>query len=179
MEKEVSSATWLAVSLISLAAFIGILIITLNAGNNAKNDAAESAIKLAYNMQSGEFNDLIDTCKDMPMASIYNLLTRNYKNMVQLDIVDISSEKGATLATTLTNFQNGAAGYGVESFAHSGIKKYMTTSKGLWALNGVGVEGAVMPYEILTKTGMLNGRGYIVVNRLKSETYKVTILKYK
>lgn len=177
MEKEVSNATWLAVSLISLAAFIGILVVVINVGNSTKNDAAESAIRLAYNMQSGELNDLIDTCTDMPMASIYSLLTRNYKNMVQLDIDDISDLSGVALANKLDDFQAGAPGYGITSFPD--MEKYMTTSKGVWAKDGVGTDGAVMPYEILTKKNMLNGRAYIVVNKLKSETYKVTILKYK
>lgn len=177
MEREVSTATWLAVSLISLAAFIGILIIIVNAGNDAKNDAAETAIQLSYSMQSGEMNDLIDTCKDMPMASAYNLLTRNYKNMVQLDILDISSMSGTALSGKMEDFQAGASGYGSTSFA--GVEKYKTTDKGLWAKDGVGNDGATMPYEIITKKGLLNGRAYVVVNKLKSETYKVTILKYQ
>lgn len=177
MEREISTATWLAVSLISLAAFIGILVVILNAGNDAKNSAAESAIQLSHNMQSGEMNDLLDTCKDMPMAAIYNLLTRNYKNMVQLDIADVSSMSGTALADKLSAFQIGAASYGTTSF--SGVEKYTTTDRGLWAKDGVGTDGATMPYEIITKKGFLNGRAYIVVNKLKSETYKVTILKYQ
>lgn len=177
MEREVSSATWLAVSLISVAAFIGILIIVVNAGNQTKNLAADEAIRVAYSMQSGEFNDLLNTCKDMPMASVYSLLTRNYKNMVQLDIRDVSGMTGEGLANVLDSFQLGAAGYGTNSF--SGVDKYKTTSKGLWAKDGVGTEGTTLPYEIISKRGILNGRAYIVVNKLKSETYKVTILKYQ
>lgn len=179
MEREVSNAAWLAVSLISLAAFLGILIVVVNGGNNVKNQAAEESVRLAYAMQSGELDKLIDVCTDMPMASVYNLLTRNYKNLSQLDIVDVSKETGATLANTLDTFETGAASYGKNSFAHSGLEKYSTTSKGIWAKDGAGTNGATLPYEIITKKGILNGRAYIVVNKLKSETYKVTVLKYQ
>ena len=51
MEREISSAAWLAVSMLSLAAFIGIVIWTVSVGNNTKGQAIEFGSELAYNME--------------------------------------------------------------------------------------------------------------------------------
>ena len=189
MEREISSVTWLAVSLIALAALIGLVIFTVNIGNKTKNDAIEYGVDIAYDLEFGEVRNLKDVCTDLPMASIYNILTKNYQN---IECIEVYNAKLATNASENPNKKNdGSLGDIIEVFdSNSGnsdklningatCTSFKANASGKWTKDGLDTPGgAVMSYEILVANNMLNGRGYVTFNKMPSGMYKVKILWY-
>ena len=129
MEREISSATWLAVSLMALAAFIGIVMWTVGVGNATKKQAIEFGSDLAYSMESGEMLSLVDSCHDMSMAAIYNILTRNYINISQVDIYRVT---GSDLSAIIEDFETKAS-QDSPNVTGSSLTKWRTNKKGFWA----------------------------------------------
>lgn len=176
MEREISSAAWLAVSMLSLAAFIGIVIWTVSVGNNTKGQAIEFGSELAYNMESGEMLNLVSTCTDMSMAAAYNILTRNYNNITQIDIYRCTS---ADLASVMEDFEDKMESDS-SKVAGTTLTKWRLNKDGLWSENGdsKSAKSVLMAYEVMMSEGMLSGRGYVTVNKLQSDTFRVKILYY-
>lgn len=184
MEREISAVTWLAVSLISLSIVVSIVMLTVGIGNNTKNQAIEYGADLSYDMDTGEIRDMRDTATDMSIAAIYSILTRNYKNIKQLDVRNITMMDDSSKANTINELDNSSADLAEKVF--SGATSYKANSRGYWTINGIdddSVSSYVMLYEVLTdKTSEikgLTGRAYVVTTQLDSGTWKVTILKYK
>lgn len=184
MEREISAVTWLAVSLISLSIVIGIVMLTVGIGNNAKNQAIEYGADLSYDMDTGEIRDMRDTATDMSIAAIYSILTRNYKNIKQLDVRNITMMDDSSKASTINELDNISSDLADKVI--SGATSYKANSNGYWTAGGTNdasATGYVMIYEVLTdKTSEikgLTGRAYVVTSQIDSGTWKVTILKYK
>ena len=175
MEREISSATWMAVSLMALAAFIGIVMWTVSVGNNSKRQAMEFGSELAYSMESGELQALTNTCTDMSMAAAYNILTRNYINIAEIEIYRCT---GADLASIITDFEKKVRDGG--NIAGTSKTVWKTNKKGYWTVNGsdTSADKVLLAYEVLMSEGILSGRGYIAVNKLPSDTFRVKILFY-
>ena len=176
MEREISSATWLAVSLMALAAFIGIVMWTVGIGNTTKKQAIEFGSDLAYSMESGEMISLVNSCHDMSMAAIYNILTRNYVNITQVDIYRCT---GSDLSAIIEDFEEKASQESV-NVNGAALTKWRTNKKGLWSKNGSNTDPntVLMAYEVIMEEGILSGRGYMTVNKLPSDTFRVKILFY-
>lgn len=176
MDREISSATWLAVSLIAVSAFIGMVIWTIQVGNVTKRQAIEFGADMTSSLETGETLGLIDTCTDMSMAAIYNILVRNYNNITQLDLYRCT---GSDMAITMEDFESKAADESVLVTGTS-LTKWRANKKGLWAVDGSATDPntVLMVYEILMKEGMLSGRGYLTINRLPSDTLRVKILYF-
>ena len=176
MEREISSAAWLGVSMMSLAAFMGIVIWTVSVGNITKGQAIEFGADLAYTMESGEMANLANSCTDMSMAAAYNILTRNYNNVTQIDVYKTTAND---LTNVISDFENKAAS---ESSAVTGttLTKWRLNKNGFWAPNGSGITSnqVLMAYEVMQAEGILNGRGYVTVNKLGSDTFRIKILYY-
>lgn len=175
MEREISSATWMAVSLMALAAFIGIVMWTVSVGNSTKRQAMDFGSELAYSMESGEIQALTNTCTDMSMAAAYNILTRNYINISEIQIYRCTA---SDLSTVITDFESKLK----EDSTIAGTTKttWKTNKKGYWTVNGsdTATDRVLLAYEVLMEEGLLSGRGYIGVNKLPSDTFRVKILFY-
>ena len=176
MEREISSATWMAVSLLALSAFIGIVIWTVSVGNTTKRQAIEFGSELAYTMESGEMANLVSSCTDMSMAAAYNILTRNYNNITEIDIYRCTA---SDLAAVIGEFEDKMDSDSAKVTGTT-LTKWRMNSKGLWSENGAvnSTKAVLMAYEVMAAEGMLSGRGYVTVNKLGSDTYRVKILYY-
>lgn len=176
MEREISSAAWLGVSMMSLAAFMSIVIWTVAVGNNTKGQAIEFGSDLAYTMESGEMANLANACTDMSMAAAYNILTRNYNNVTQIDIYKCTA---VDISNVINDFETKAES---ESSTVTGttLTKWRLNKNGFWSKNGSGntTDQVLMAYEVMQAEGILSGRGYVTVNKLGSDTFRMKILYY-
>lgn len=183
MEREISAATWLAVSLISLAIVVGIVMLTVAVGNKTKNEAIEYGVDLSDDLESGEIRDLRNTATDMSMASIYSILTRNYQNVTQLDLYNITGQNSTAKSQSIAELDKQSSSLADKTLA--GVQTYKANANGNWSINGSNantVTNYVMVYEVLadksTLTDGISGRAYLVVTPLASGTWKISIMKY-
>lgn len=180
MDREISSATWLAVSLVSLAAFLSIALWTVYLGNNLRQDTIDQSTDLAAGMQSGELDSLVNNTQEMNMAQVYNLLSRNYQNVTELDVYEFGT--GTNLGGAYDAF---IATESADPGVVSGITpvKWITNSQGYWTMDGKANDKTdhayVMCYEVISnQTGLLKGRCFIVANKLSNDTLRVKILHF-
>ncbi len=180
MEREISAVTWLAVSLISLSIVISIVMMTVFIGNKTKNEAIEYAVDLADAMESGEMKGIRDLSTDLPMVSIYSLMTRNSGSISAVTIYDCSAVDNSILETRINEFVDNEDKLGTNPLDYG--TTFKANSKGLWTVDGGESGGLVSNYEVLRDCNgrnLLNGRGYMVANKLQNGTYRVSILKYQ
>ena len=183
MEREISSVTWLAVALITVSIVIGLVMNTVYLGNKTKNQAIEYSVDLIEQMETSEIKELKDSCKDLPMISIYSILTRNYTCITELDIYDYTSEVNkTTVANAIDDFVANEDNLAYNTLAN--VNAFKPNTNGMWSLNGNPGDSnqSLFCYEIIENcngSNLLNGRAYIVASKLKDGNYKISILKYQ
>ncbi len=74
MDREISTATNIAVAVIAMAALLSIVMFTVYVGNQVKNDAIEQAVAIQESISSGVFESLLYKDSEMPTAAAYGLL---------------------------------------------------------------------------------------------------------
>lgn len=89
MEREVSSALSIGITLIAVAALISIVWVTVLIGNNIKVSAYNEGSELQSRIQSSQLSSLkyIEGTV-MPKAAIYNLLTQENQYISKLNYTD-------------------------------------------------------------------------------------------
>ncbi len=77
MDREISLSVEIAVVLIALAAFIGILWVVVDMGQDMANDASYTASDVLVSVEEGKLSELVHTHNVMPAAAVYSLLRTN------------------------------------------------------------------------------------------------------
>lgn len=103
MEKEVSHAVEIGVTLVIMAAVIGIIFFTVFMGDSVKNDAFTFAVDTKTTVESAAIEDLYKAEQtDMPTATAYNIL-RRYSNSISAFYCTYCVSKGEALHDEITN----------------------------------------------------------------------------
>ena len=105
MEKEVSTATMLGVSLAILAAFISVVMVTVVVGNYIKASAYEQVGDMQVKMESGTLRELRDSDKEMSLAAVFGII-QNSKDYIEEVEYRIKDSKG----NVITDIQNNISG---------------------------------------------------------------------
>lgn len=149
MDREVSSAVQLGVTLMVLSALISLIMYTVYIGNTLKADVVDNTISIQTSVETGQLNSLSNgESVIMPTASIYYILTKEYSGVSEVLYPYVSA----------TNY-----------------KRYKVNSKGYWTLNGAGTSGKYLfPADILEDAG-LAGKVKVTVDRLGGGMYSVHI----
>lgn len=77
MDREISLSVEISVALIALAAFIGILWVVVDMGQDMANDASYTASDVLVAVEEGKLSELVHTHNVMPAAAVYSLLRTN------------------------------------------------------------------------------------------------------
>ena len=89
MEREVSSVARLAVMLVSIAALLGIVWVTLVMGNRLKFGAYEEAAMMQTNIEQTQIKSVCDKDKIIiPKAAIYNLVAQSSSSISYMEYTD-------------------------------------------------------------------------------------------
>ena len=172
MEHEVSRVSWLGVSLMALAVFIGISLFTVYLGNGVKNDAIEKGLDLIDTVSTADLKSSRELEKELPMAAIYTFLANNYEQVTVLAIEDLRATSDLDKLFTELN----KASTNKEPLLGN---VYKTNKVGYWSINGEGDGKAyLMSYDILNAS-YLEGRGYLTSYKLTDGSYGVQIIVYK
>ena len=78
LEREVSIAMHLAAGIISMSALLGIVIYTVQIGNDVKGYAIEQANQIEYDLKTYSLDQLVDKNTILPAAAAYALVEKNY-----------------------------------------------------------------------------------------------------
>lgn len=98
MEREVSSAMSIGITLVALAALISVIWVTVLIGNSVKVDAYNEANDIASNIASSQMysikykEDIV-----MPKAAAYSLLTLESNYVSELKYTDISGNSSIVI----------------------------------------------------------------------------------
>lgn len=84
MEKEVSSAVSLAVTLIALASVLGLVVYTVHMGQDLKVDVYDKGNRIEQDIGVGYLQDLTVSEKKMPMAAAYSLFRQYGKYIPEM-----------------------------------------------------------------------------------------------
>ena len=98
MEKEVSTAVQLAVSLIAISAVLAIVMGTVYIGNGLKSDLVTSTVDMQTELETGQLKTMSnsDTIM-MPKAAIYTIISKERIGVTKLTVngIDyITNEQG-------------------------------------------------------------------------------------
>ena len=105
MEREVSIATMLAVSMCALATFISIVMVTVTVGNYIKASAYEEVDDMQVKVECGTLRDLRDTDKEMSVAAVFGIIqnSEDYIESIEYRIKDKDGNR-------VTDIQNNLSG---------------------------------------------------------------------
>ncbi len=156
MDKEVGYSVHLAVALLSLAALLSVVAVTIYIGNGAKNDVVEEATRVQTSLETGQLRSLSDgSTVVISKASIYYILSKENNGVKSLKY---------TVKTTGTKIP----------------VTYTVNSKGFWSQNGsssAGVSQYIFAADILAKKYNLEGKVRVTVTKesISSTSYDVII----
>lgn len=85
MDREVSISTELAVGLVALAAFLGLLFYVVQIGRGIQADTAESLENMNNSISADYVQGLVngEISNEMPAVTAYNILTRYYQILTE------------------------------------------------------------------------------------------------
>ncbi len=101
MEKEVSYALEIGVTLAVLSVLITIVFLTVNIGHDVRADAYEEGVRIASDLEDGNLFSLIGRENNMPTAAAYSLLRANSRIIPEL-VCYSSKHSGSKLVSNLT-----------------------------------------------------------------------------
>lgn len=79
MEREVSTAAGLAVTMIAISALLWIVIFTVKVGNDVKVNAVESGVNLQTSIRTGQVESMTVENIVIPAAAAYHFFETNYR----------------------------------------------------------------------------------------------------
>lgn len=101
LEKEVSYALEIGVTLAVLSVLLTIVFLTVSIGNEVKIEAYDNGTRIVGVLEEGNISSLIGTENEMPTAAAYSLLRANGKVVHELICYD-KKHTGSKLVTDLT-----------------------------------------------------------------------------
>ena len=96
MEKEVSHAVEIGVTLIIIAAFMGLVFFTVSMGSTLKQDSHNYAVELSDSVSIKALDDLMGKETEVPMATAYNLIAQYSGSIGELACYYCAAKDGST-----------------------------------------------------------------------------------
>ena len=102
MEKEVSMAMQISVSLIAISALLSIVLFTVYLGQEVKVEAFDVANRMVIDSEVGLLEDLVGQENEMPMATAYSILRTYSRVIAKVTCHDSHHGAGVSKVTDLT-----------------------------------------------------------------------------